>query len=144
MKINPAGNPDVTPRKNTVRKNNGDFTSILQKETARIDSTATSKTTAAPLQPFVPIVPCVDKQQTFHIVDSYVSLLEKYERALADDTVSLKDMAPVVQKLADETERMKPFLDSLAPDDCLRLILNRALVTATVETIKFNRGDYIA
>jgi len=144
MKINPAVTPDVAPKKSTVKNKSGDFKSILQKENNRINSTPASESTAAPLQPFLPILPCVDTQQKIHAVDSYVSLLEKYERGLADETVTLKDMAPVVQKLSDETERMKPFLDSLAPDDGLRSILNHALVTATVETIKFNRGDYIA
>jgi hypothetical protein len=38
---------------------------------------------------------------------------------------------------------MLPLLDALPEGDGLRDLLNRMLVTATVETIKFNRGDYL-
>jgi len=42
-----------------------------------------------------------------------------------------------------EKDVLAPLMDSLPQGDELKDILNNALVSATVETIKFNRGDYV-
>jgi len=42
-----------------------------------------------------------------------------------------------------KTAELIPTLESLPDGDKLKDILNQALVTSTVEIIKFNRGDYV-
>jgi len=42
-----------------------------------------------------------------------------------------------------EQEALAPVLNSLPPGDGLKDILNDALVTSSLEVIKFNRGDYV-
>jgi hypothetical protein len=42
-----------------------------------------------------------------------------------------------------ENQELIPMMESLPDGDGLKDILNRLLVSSTVEVIKFNRGDYI-
>jgi len=42
-----------------------------------------------------------------------------------------------------EKETLAPVLNSLPPEDGLKDILNQALITSSLEVIKFNRGDYV-
>jgi len=72
-----------------------------------------------------------------------VDLLDSYQAALANPTRTLKSMAPLVQEIEAEVTRIQKSLEDLPPDDRLRPLLNQVAVTAMVETIKFNRGDYI-
>jgi hypothetical protein len=47
-------------------------------------------------------------------------------------------------KIDQETENLTPILDSLPEDEDLKNIINRTLVTASLEVSKFYRGDYVA
>ncbi|MBW2647151.1 MAG: hypothetical protein JRE23_13445, partial [Deltaproteobacteria bacterium] len=51
--------------------------------------------------------------------------------------------SPLVSGMESEAAKIMPLLDSLPDGDRLKDLLNRAVVTATVEAIKFNRGDYL-
>ncbi len=84
-----------------------------------------------------------DTTQSIQRIEGFLDLLEAYQNKLGDVDSTLKDFSPLVSSMASETEKIMPLLDSLADGDELKDILNRAVVTATVETIKFNRGDYL-
>ncbi len=75
--------------------------------------------------------------------EQFLDLLEQYQAKLMDPQASLKDVHPLIEKLESEKDALAPFMDSLPQGDELKDILNNALVSATVETIKFNRGDYV-
>ncbi len=45
--------------------------------------------------------------------------------------------------IAAEKDQLSEKLDSISNEDGLKDILNQTLITASLEVIKFNRGDYI-
>ena len=85
----------------------------------------------------------MDPKEDVKRVEEFLDLLEVYNNRLGDGGSSLKDFSSLVSTMEKETARITPLLDSLPDGGRLKDILNRAVVTATVETIKFNRGDYI-
>ncbi len=76
-------------------------------------------------------------------VENLLNMLDEYQQKLKDPHFSLKEIDPLVKQMEKEEENLAPILDSLVEDDGLKDILNQALVTSSLETIKFNRGDYI-
>ncbi len=75
-------------------------------------------------------------------VEGFLDALEDYQRNLENRTVDMRDIGPLVDKLHRERERLAPMLDSMPEDDELKDILNRTLVTASLEITRFSRGDY--
>jgi len=76
-------------------------------------------------------------------VENLLNILDEYQQKLKDPHFSLKEIDPLVKQMEKEKENLAPVLNSLVEDDGLKDILNKALVTSSLETIKFNRGDYI-
>jgi hypothetical protein len=77
-------------------------------------------------------------------VESYLDLLDDYRRQLADPRVSLKGLDAMVHEMEAGKDAFAPALASLPEGDGIKDILNRTLVTASLEIIKFRRGDYLA
>jgi uncharacterized phage infection (PIP) family protein YhgE len=69
--------------------------------------------------------------------------LERYEQVLGDERKSLKDVAALVRDLDGEVKGLTQALDKLDPQDKLYGLLQEVAVTSMVESIKFNRGDYL-
>lgn len=84
----------------------------------------------------------VQKDALVERTAKFLDLLEEYQTKLMDPRASLRDVHPLIEKLESEKGALVPFLDSLPRGNELREVLNNALVTSTVEMIKFNRGDY--
>ena len=76
-------------------------------------------------------------------VDNLLNILDKYRQKLRDPHSSLKEIDPLVKQMENEKDNLASVLNSLAEDDGLKDILNQLLVTSSLETIKFNRGDYV-
>jgi len=76
-------------------------------------------------------------------VENLLNVLDEYQKKLKDPHFSLKEIDPLVKQMEKEKEYLAPVLDSLVEDDGLKDILNQTLVESSLETIKFNRGDYI-
>jgi hypothetical protein len=85
-----------------------------------------------------------NKRMTIEHVDNLLNLLDNYRIQLADPQVTLRSMEPVIKMIDKEKEQLSSVLDSLAEADGLKDIVNRTLVTASLEVMKYNRGDYIA
>jgi hypothetical protein len=88
-------------------------------------------------------IPSINKAQNVEQVEHFLNVLDNYHDKLGDPASTLKDIYPLVTTMQNETDKILPFLDSLSDEDELKDVLNRAVVTATVEAIKFNRGDYL-
>ena len=80
---------------------------------------------------------------TFERIDRFVDMLEAYQHKLTEPAASLKDMDLMLAELSLEKDRLTHVLNTLDPQDGLRDILNEALVTASREIFKFQRGDYL-
>ena len=72
-----------------------------------------------------------------------LDILDDYVAALGDGNKSLKDMAPLVSAMEAEAKGLAQTMDQLEDSDELRAVLNDVAVTVMVESIKFNRGDYL-
>ncbi len=75
-------------------------------------------------------------------VANFLNLLDSYRDMLADSGVSLREIGPVMQKLTAEKNNLQKVLGELPEGDELREILNQVLVAASLEEIRFNKGDY--
>lgn len=76
-------------------------------------------------------------------VERYLDLLDDYRRQLTDPRVSLKGLDAVVREMEAGKDALAPALGSLPEGDGIKDLLNRTLVTASLEIIKFRRGDYL-
>jgi len=75
--------------------------------------------------------------------EKFLDILEEYQGKLNDPQTSLRDIDPLIQRIQTEKETLAPVLNSLSPGDGLKDILNDALITSSLEIMKFNRGDYV-
>ena len=76
-------------------------------------------------------------------VESVLDLLEDYRQKLGDPRVELKALDRAVREVEKGMEALKPAAGGLPENDGLKEIVNRALVAASVEIVKFRRGDYL-
>ena len=86
--------------------------------------------------------PELETKQILASMDSFLVLLETYQRQMGDPLVSLKETALVVSRMEQQSQELYRVWEAL-PEGEEKDLLNRMLVTSTVETIKFNRGDYL-
>jgi hypothetical protein len=84
-----------------------------------------------------------DKNLTVERIENLLNLLDNYRQQLSDPHVTLRTLEPVMNSIAKEKDQLSELLDSLPNEDGLKDILNQTLITASLEAIKFNRGDYI-
>ncbi len=143
-----AGNIDNQKPKNVEKQSGHDFKKILQDEIKGSSIPANQERTLPPIDNIsttqFEIASLVDdKKQNIEHVESFLSVLENYQEQLKDPAVNLKELSPFINSLEKEVEKITPLLNSLPDNDELKDVLNKAIVTSTVEVIKFNRGDYI-
>jgi len=91
---------------------------------------------------FTPLSPAT-RDTTIERVDNLLNLLDHYRNQLADPRVTLRSIEPIVSTIAKEKEQLSAVLDTLPNDDGLKDIVHRTLITASLEVMKYNRGDYI-
>lgn len=75
--------------------------------------------------------------------EDLISILERYCEALADPSKSLRDLGHDIESLEGTLNELLPIAKSLSPDDPLKGLLNELAITAKVESIKFERGEYL-
>ena len=77
-------------------------------------------------------------------VDRLLDVMEEYSVKLGDPDISLKDMSSLASTIKEETESLKILSDSLPPGDGIKGVIDEVVIRASVEMIKFDRGDYVA
>ena len=70
--------------------------------------------------------------------------LDHYTNLLGDQSKNLRQVHQALAAVEDEVGELTKVLDQLDKDDPLFPLLESVAVTAMVESIKFNRGDYVA
>ena len=75
-------------------------------------------------------------------VDGLLDTMEEYAGMLENGDVSLKAMTPVVERMDYQSKMVADLLGD-DDDDDVTFVARQAVVQAQVESIKFNRGDYI-
>ncbi|MBT8351814.1 MAG: hypothetical protein KJO26_11365 [Deltaproteobacteria bacterium] len=76
-------------------------------------------------------------------IENLLNILDEYQKKLKDPDASLKEIDPIIKQMEKEKENLAPLLESIKEDDGLKNVLNQVLVTSALETMKFNRGDYV-
>jgi len=75
--------------------------------------------------------------------DNLLGLLESYASGLGNPGATLKDLAPLVDRMKDEADRLMASADKTSSAGSeLKDIATQTALTATLEYIKFQRGDY--
>ena len=80
---------------------------------------------------------------TVERVHNLLNLLDSYRKQLSDPHVTLRKLEPLMNTIAKEKDQLSALMESMPEEDGLKHILNQTLITASLEVIKFNRGDYI-
>lgn len=76
-------------------------------------------------------------------VGKLLDTLDAYRQKLADTRYTVRDMYPDIERFSQQSNDLMPILDSLPESDGLKDVLNQTLMTATLEVIRFYRGDYV-
>ncbi len=76
-------------------------------------------------------------------IENMIDLLDRYRHKLADPQMNLKQLDPIIGEIARENDHLAVLADSLPDNDELKDILDRTMVTASLEVTKFYRGDYL-
>lgn len=76
-------------------------------------------------------------------IENMINLLDQYRHKLADPQMNLKQLDPIINEIARENDSLASLADSLPVADELKYILDRTMVTASLEVTKFYRGDYL-
>jgi hypothetical protein len=76
-------------------------------------------------------------------LERYLDFLDSYRQELSDPAVSLKRLESSVRQLEEGRQALSPLIGALPEGDGLKDIMNRTLVTASLEIIRFRRGDYL-
>ncbi len=84
-----------------------------------------------------------DKVSAIKRVDNLIDLLDDYRKQLADHAITLRSIEPVMKRIIKEKDQLSSLLNSMPNEDGLKDIVNHTLITASLEVIKYNRGDYI-
>ena len=75
--------------------------------------------------------------------DQLLMLLESLQQNLSGPGLPLREAYASLKDIEDRADELTPLLESLPEGDDFRDFLNRLVITASVETIKFRRGDYL-
>ena len=76
-------------------------------------------------------------------IENMIDLLDQYRHKLADPQMNLKQIDPIINEIARENDSLASLADSLPAADELKGLLERTMVTASLEVTKFYRGDYL-
>ena len=69
--------------------------------------------------------------------------MDRYAAALGDEARTLKEIAPLADDLGQAADRLSRLSHNLRESDPLKGLSSEAAVLATVEAMKFRRGDYV-
>jgi hypothetical protein len=131
--------------KHRTNKNDETFARVLDKAVHRGCDSTNPAGKSLPAEGIVGSTACVSAISGDHVAITRAShmldLLETYAKALGDPHRTLKSIEPMVHQIHDELQELKANMP--AKDAGLVKLVDDIAVTATVETLKFQRGDYV-
>ena len=137
---------DYTARNNSVPKTTGsEFSALLEESLGKVSNTQTIEEQGARIEGISKSqfnLLAKVKEPTINQVESYLNVLNEYQEKLGNPDVSLKELSPLLNQMNKAKGQLSSALDSLSDEDGLKEIANETLIISSLETIKFNRGDY--
>jgi hypothetical protein len=86
-------------------------------------------------------MPAMDKKALVGRADQLLDLLESYQKRISSTGLPLQDAYRSMKAIEDRADELTPYIENLPEDDHFRDFLNRLVIMASVEAIKFRRGD---
>jgi hypothetical protein len=121
------------------------FGEILQNTVSGVMA-ATEPRTLQDIPPaggFAGFIPSADRKDLAGRADQLLNLLESYQKKLENPGTQVKEAYSSMKAIEDQADELTPYIESLPENDEFRDFLNRLVITASVEAIKFRRGDYL-
>lgn len=72
-----------------------------------------------------------------------LDILNAYQQGLGDRKKTLKELGGLVKAMDQEVAELTKVMERMQPGQPLYGLLSEVAVTAMVESVKFNRGDYV-
>jgi hypothetical protein len=140
-------NPSVDKPTSEHATKSGEFKKILKATVDRSNTQAVKIQTAPQLNPLGAIrsTPMSPEARGAAVkrLDNLLDLLEQYRDQLADPKVTLRQIEPLLNTIDKKQEQLAALLKGMPDEDGLKDIVDRTLITTSLEVMKFNRGDYI-
>ncbi len=83
-----------------------------------------------------------ERDEILSRAEDLLDLLESLQRGIAGAGLPPRDACDFVRAVEDRVDELGPLVERLPEGDRFRDFINRIVVTASVEAIKFRRGDY--
>lgn len=121
------------------------FSDILQHNVNGASAALQSKTIQSMPPPagLFGFIPAADKTELIGRADQLLNLLESYQKKLESPGIPVKEAYTSMKAIEDRADELTPYIESLPKGDTFREFLNRLVITASVEALKFRRGDYL-
>jgi len=119
------------------------FRDVLQ-ETVSATSGLSQPNTLQALPPagvYAGFIPNPGREELLGRADQLLVLLESLQKNLSGPGLPLKEAYASMKAIEDRADELTPLLESLPEGNDFRDFLNRLVITASVEAIKFRRGD---
>ncbi len=135
--------PQPGGKKKTADPKGERFGDILDKTLSK----SRSASPPVPLQGLPPVggiaafIPAADKKELIGRADQLLDLLETYQKKISSTGLPLQDAYNSMKAIEDRADELTPYIENLPEDDHFRDFLNRLVIMASVEAIKFRRGD---
>ena len=129
-------------------KSDNTFALILDKATEAVHREAGAEDTPGSVTQVTQAAACkvshIDRQTLQH-ASKVLDVLEEYARALENPQKSLKSIEPIVIRMQQELKGLNVgSMSYVGQHEQLAEVVNQIAVTASVEALKFQRGDYIS
>jgi hypothetical protein len=139
-----SDNQLLKPQTKTAGTSSGDFSASLNRA---MEAESPSSAPAAALgeiqaSTFQPIE-APAKETLVSNTGSLLDLMDDYAHNLGNPSKSLKDIAPILDTINERATELLKQSQTLAPQDGLHRIASEVALTARMEVMKFQRGDYV-
>jgi len=121
------------------------FRDVLQKTVSATSGLSQPNTLQAlpPAGVYAGFIPNPGREELLGRADQLLVLLESLQKNLSGPGLPLKEAYASMKAIEDRADELTPLLESLPEGNDFRDFLNRLVITASVEAIKFRRGDYL-
>jgi hypothetical protein len=148
MKIERSDNlqhPHQGGKKNTPNPTGERFGDILQNTVSGVSATPRTSTPQMlpPAGGLSGFVATPDRKELVGRADQLLYRLESYQKKLENPGVPMREAYTSMRDIEDRADELSSYIETLPEGDEFRDFLNRLVITASVEAIKFRRGDYL-
>ncbi len=144
MKINPndkvlqsAVVPGPTPKTDPITTS---FADILSKTSQA--ATPKQVMTSPIIQPMI-IMPPASQNEVHQRTERMLDSMAKYQSLLGDPKISLREIAPAVAQLKEESFSLEPMLKGMDKINPVAQIAREAMIIANKEIARFEEGGYV-